>query len=63
MIVRTNLLRRTVRALYRSTSLQALDDPTATIDQLENRAHKIRRQYRNDLESIQNVETIARSYR
>ena len=63
MTINTNAIRAMVRALYRSTSLQALDDPTATIDQLENRAHKIRRQYRNDLESIQNVETIARSYR
>ena len=60
MIVRTNLIRRDIARLYLDTVLKALDDPGATIAQLETRAHKIRRAYRNDLYSLDNVETMAR---
>lgn len=60
MTVNTAAIRRMIARLYLDTSCKALDDPKATIDQLENRAHKIRRAYRNDLHSLDNVETMAR---
>lgn len=62
MTVDTAKLKDIIRELYRRTTFQALDDPSATIEQLETRAHKIKAMYWNDLCSIQNVETMAASW-
>jgi len=60
MIVHTNLLRRDVAAAYRRASFEALDNPSAPITTLEQQTRTLRREYRNELRSIDNVESLVR---